>query len=1292
MPKKYINAFTGGLNELTRPDLLKDDELQECINYNIDGTGVLTKRSEPDTFDAGLDALLGSLFNVDSSTLGEILFMSDPYYPPKKPDDMAGDFMLLFYGTPTPGNQGYELFLVYKKIVDSSSDVEYWDYRSNNIDVLKSLKETGGVVFDQNNLMKASVGEQGIIVTDSINVPMRIYVDQKGEINSGLMGLVPPLSKIVIEPITGLSDSERTNPNFRSDAFTESTTDYVCEPGFIQMCYTVVSKSGEESNPSPLSDTADYQFIKKDVDGNLKHYVRSIAISNLAVPNVSEDVKNDLIYFNVYARSVPYLEDSAAFPMQFVQQFRINNKSISLGLPGATDTNNNFIVTSTLGGGRMISYENDSSPIAGMSEQVSEVVFLADIQTGFKLPYIFEKVVPIEINNLNRYNYVDIPIDIRIYDTLHSFPPDEDRKGLKFDDDSEFNWEDLMTYPGDVGAPAWGSRGLLSYNSHKIRIYDQDATTPLRVAYVTYNTSKHFVDLRIIVPYLTTGPTTLYFAWGGEGVIGMEGGGSGITHALYGEFISQQPDILDATQLLPIEAQRLYLGRAPFSVINRDQVLCLDMTTIGPPLKLDSRNGKFLRKSNESTSNLSWLNRADMQYSAPTNVNQSNWSPERNWSGKLLQTYQIQNDIPSTDMDIELFPSVDTSEGTGWNTSTSNFNYKNFRSPYIVNNTCAAVHPFGDLGVGAALQDMTFTAWCRVFIPLQFMQAFFKHPTGTAATDEAFNAALPPYYALQRHDPQMSLMTFGGSMYRPSAGTGMDSFPDGGPFDWEGNPIPCVGFNLETGAENWNTANLAPFCRNGHDVDFYGLVLTHKDEGSGFRTPRLTLARLNNCNFNQEITSTYSLSGRGRKMRWGSRGIDPSYTEQLAPNSGGQGVPGTGELLHPDLGLDLFSAGDGNDPPDCSALFDIISDMSGSIGADPSEGYLNGFSFNVMYSVNPSTGKHSLFCGRNQDSLASTPGTAGIDIFPADWPVGEIRGVESSIAQTNTFRHFCSFQLGGVYGRIATMSDGTWDNEVESGHGEYWTSWHNASSFDEGYPQVPQFPNGTMPSGGTYGDLYYQNCGLMMNKYLSANNEKDLDYVNKLAYCQHPTRESIGTQMFPVSNTGYENNNNMGNYNRNIYFNDSQDLSQRSFRKNNMVKWSNLYGYGFPDLNYALLDEKVTAIIKAPSFLKFKYENTLIIFTRNTISRFILTGTPGDWAGNVDNVITEYSQYGLYAPKSLVMAGNSLIWLSEAGIIKWDSEGFSNISEGKISVELNEEAIGFFNELDSQYILNYRPK
>jgi|TARA_R100000501_G_C2593706_1_gene92882 hypothetical protein len=90
--KKAFVSLTGGLNNVDRPDTLEEDQLQECVNYEITGVGKLEKRTDPsDIVESNINELLDIVFE-------SVIFVSEPYYPPNKIDGNFGDYMLFIYG------------------------------------------------------------------------------------------------------------------------------------------------------------------------------------------------------------------------------------------------------------------------------------------------------------------------------------------------------------------------------------------------------------------------------------------------------------------------------------------------------------------------------------------------------------------------------------------------------------------------------------------------------------------------------------------------------------------------------------------------------------------------------------------------------------------------------------------------------------------------------------------------------------------------------------------------------------------------------------------------------------------------------------------------------------------------------------------------------------------------------------------------------------------------------------------------------------------------------------------
>ena len=156
--------------------------------------------------------------------------------------------------------------------------------------------------------------------------------------------------------------------------------------------------------------------------------------------------------------------------------------------------------------------------------------------------------------------------------------------------------------------------------------------------------------------------------------------------------------------------------------------------------------------------------------------------------------------------------------------------------------------------------------------------------------------------------------------------------------------------------------------------------------------------------------------------------------------------------------------------------------------------------------------------------------------------------------------------------------------------------------------------------------------------------------------------------------------------NNNITIKDTIQRTEKSY--DNMIMWSEVNKDALPDLNYKLMKEPVIKILSAPSFLKFEYSNTFLIFTRNTISRFVLKGTATGWSGSSESLIEEQIQYGLYAPDSLTKVGGEILWLSEEGVIRWNTEGLQNISGNVISIPLVDTMRGFYCSVNNQYMLH----
>lgn len=139
------------------------------------------------------------------------------------------------------------------------------------------------------------------------------------------------------------------------------------------------------------------------------------------------------------------------------------------------------------------------------------------------------------------------------------------------------------------------------------------------------------------------------------------------------------------------------------------------------------------------------------------------------------------------------------------------------------------------------------------------------------------------------------------------------------------------------------------------------------------------------------------------------------------------------------------------------------------------------------------------------------------------------------------------------------------------------------------------------------------------------------------------------------------------------------------------LRWSDISGGAFPSLNSHNVKEPILAIVDVPSFLQQEYQNTIVVFTRNTVSRLVLSDDLTQMASREDNLIKEFSYGGLYAPNSLVNTPFGLVWLSEAGLLLWSPEGVQPLTSGVLDLQHKgrpNDFYGAFYGMNNQYLLH----
>ena len=254
MSKRALPLLTGGLNELTRSDLIEDSQLQQCDNYEVVGDGTLRKRKDTSVFDSNLDDVLfgtgvekylnGTLF-TDDGLFGEgsLLKISEPYYFPTDIDftnsyyysALKSDYILLVYGR-TSGTT-YEMHMVYRAETRQASG-EYWTKdaiynEGGTTKTLNDLLSESGIIYTEASDPQFAFAEDKVIIADGVNNAHYVAIDLDGVARAGKLGLPAPRNRAKVEQMTSVD---------KSLFETATTQTYISAPSLVQLTYTAVTK------------------------------------------------------------------------------------------------------------------------------------------------------------------------------------------------------------------------------------------------------------------------------------------------------------------------------------------------------------------------------------------------------------------------------------------------------------------------------------------------------------------------------------------------------------------------------------------------------------------------------------------------------------------------------------------------------------------------------------------------------------------------------------------------------------------------------------------------------------------------------------------------------------------------------------------------------------------------------------------------------------------------------------------------------------------------------------------
>ena len=233
MSKRALPLLTGGLNELTRSDLIDDSQLQQCDNYEVVGDGTLRKRKDTSVFDSKLDnALFGTQDEIlnpkfkavategnggeqlitDYGLFGEgsLIKISEPYYFPTDIDltdssysSLQSDYILLVYGI-TSGTT-YEMHMLYKADGVWTKDAIYNE--DGTTSTLSDLLADSGIIYTSASNPQFAFTEDKVIIADGVNNAHYVAIDVDGITRAGKLGLPAPRNRARVEQMTSVDKS-----------------------------------------------------------------------------------------------------------------------------------------------------------------------------------------------------------------------------------------------------------------------------------------------------------------------------------------------------------------------------------------------------------------------------------------------------------------------------------------------------------------------------------------------------------------------------------------------------------------------------------------------------------------------------------------------------------------------------------------------------------------------------------------------------------------------------------------------------------------------------------------------------------------------------------------------------------------------------------------------------------------------------------------------------------------------------------------------------------------------------
>jgi len=458
-----------GVNNQKRADLLPIGMLSDIKNFERLSSGNMTLRK-------GTAAMTHSI--ASGVTSGNTILAIWTWIPSFTLDNMSStyEYCLLLYMS------NGKLYLLYH---DTSTTK--WE----------SVLAADAEIFDDFvNEPRIAETEYGLAIVDGRNGNNArfIEVNSDGEVIYGDIGI--PIAKdtptITYDKYAGVDDADIGMA--------------VPKGAILFYAYTQVTKAGVESNPSPVFVDSEDNFLDFGTDWTNQQYLKRATLSGLKTiigfDSSHEELREQLKYFYIYRAHTLYSEGlSARTELLF-------NRALQIA---SMDDSNTF-VDSNNANGIAISYENDISCKGDDICATGGVTFISNANRAIKFPFDFKYYWKIDIANNNSRNYAQSVILILIgNDDL------QDKDG-----EQKFEWADVLD--GDVIDSAY---------INKLRFFDQDLTTPLKVTF--YSLGGLYLRIAVQIPYINSNSVHSIYLCYADDLVGIDE--TAWQNAEHGEFI-----------------------------------------------------------------------------------------------------------------------------------------------------------------------------------------------------------------------------------------------------------------------------------------------------------------------------------------------------------------------------------------------------------------------------------------------------------------------------------------------------------------------------------------------------------------------------------------------------------------------------------------------------------------------------------------------------------------------------------------------------------------------------------